>query len=269
MVSFAISIGFDTVRTPLECLGWHSYLLHLRFWMVAPAAASTAVILGGVAWKLGQRAPSAWLSGLESATPWVLRLLFLIYPLVTNVAFEAWPCYEFRAESDAVDGEGGEGGEGAEGGRAVEAYLKADVDVRCGSDEHGTTQATAWVAILLYAFGMIALNGSLLFLARHAISTGRHVTSLSRAIRFLHSEFEPRFFWWELVEMLRRLVLVGLMVLMQGSTMQLLAGILFSLVFLLLQVQSSIPSDSFRSLRIASDSFRFLPIFLLTPSDSF
>ena len=46
---------------------------------------------------------------------------------------------------------------------------------------------------------------------------------LSRAISFLHHEYEPHMFWWEVIEMLRRFVLVGLMVLMQvayfGRTM--------------------------------------------------
>ena len=43
-------------------------------------------------------------------------------------------------------------------------------------------------------------------------------------------------YWWELVEMLRRLVLVGLMVLMSGSMLQIILGTLFSAIFLLLQV---------------------------------
>ena len=37
-------------------------------------------------------------------------------------------------------------------------------------------------------------------------------SKLSVAIRFLHSEYHPAFFYWELAEMLRRLVLVGIFV---------------------------------------------------------
>ena len=32
---------------------------------------------------------------IELALPGTLRFLFLVYPLVTNVAFDAFPCYEF------------------------------------------------------------------------------------------------------------------------------------------------------------------------------
>ena len=59
------------------------------------------------------------------------------------------------------------------------------------------------------AFGLLAVNGLLLFLARKAILT-KTPTPLSNAIYFLYREFEPWAFWWELVEMLRRVVLVGL-----------------------------------------------------------
>ena len=42
---------------------------------------------------------------------------------------------------------------------------------------------------------------------------------------FLHSEYKPYVYWWELVEMLRRLVLVGLFVLYErGSLMQVTRG---------------------------------------------
>ena len=43
---------------------------------------------------------------------------------------------------------------------------------------------------------------------------------------------------WELVEMLKRFVLVGLMVLMQDTMMQLFVGLLLSCAFLLLQVSA-------------------------------
>ena len=35
-------------------------------------------------------------STLENVLPIVLRIAFLIYPIVTNVAFEAFSCFEFE-----------------------------------------------------------------------------------------------------------------------------------------------------------------------------
>ena len=34
-----------------------------------------------------------------SATPALLKLAFLAYPLVTNVAFEAFSCYDFELQT--------------------------------------------------------------------------------------------------------------------------------------------------------------------------
>ena len=34
-------------------------------------------------------------------------------------------------------------------------------------------------------------------------------TALSKALGFLHREYEPRYFWWEIVEVVKKLVLVG------------------------------------------------------------
>ena len=58
----------------------------------------------------------------ELVLPPVLRLLFLVYPLVTNIAFKAWPCYDF------------------EGGAS---YLMVDVDVECGTPAHDRVKAVA------------------------------------------------------------------------------------------------------------------------------
>jgi len=129
---------------------------------------------------------------------------------------DAFSCYEF------IDSE----------------WLKADVAIQCGTHEHDDAKALAWAAIFFYPVGLLVLNAALLFTARKAISSGRH-TPLSGRISFLYREFEPHLFWWELVEMLRRLVLVGLMVLAQGSMLQLVVGTMLSAVFLLFQVQAS------------------------------
>ncbi len=141
---------------------------------------------------------------------------------MTNIAFEAFACHTFTNSEGLVESR----------------WLKADVSIQCGTDEHNEAIALSWMAILLYPIGLLALCGGLLFAARSAILTKRP-TALSRAISFLWFEFEPHFFWWECVEMLRRLVLVGLMVLAQGSIMQLVFGTLLSVVFLLFQVQAA------------------------------
>mgnify|MGYP001210425638 CR=1 FL=1 len=85
----------------------------------------------------------------ELTAPVTLRIFFLLYPLVTNVAFEAFPCYGFE-NSDG--------------------YLAADVSIKCGSGEHNSAKALAIGAILLYPIGLLVLNGALLVASLTSVS---------------------------------------------------------------------------------------------------
>ena len=63
-------------------------------------------------------------------------------------------------------------------------------------------------------------------------------TRLSRALEFLYKEYLPEFFWWEIMEMFRRFVLVGILVMFRpGSLEQLVLGSSFCLVYLTVQLQ--------------------------------
>ena len=72
--------------------------------------------------------------------------------------------------------------------------------------------------------------------ARAAITSG-NASALSEAIRFLHGEYKPQFFLWELAEMARRFVLVGVFITVrQGSIEQLVYGTLVALVYMMVQL---------------------------------
>jgi hypothetical protein len=142
-----------------------------------------------------------------------VRLLFFLYPLIANVAFEALSCH--RAFDDGT------------------TFLIADVDIECRSDYyHSRVLPRAWASIAIFCFGLLAFNGVLLFSARRAI-VHKKPTALSRAVSFLYNDYKPWAFWWELLEMGRRLVLVGIFVLIErGSILQLVVGTMFCAVYL-------------------------------------
>ena len=120
----------------------------------------------------------------------------------------------------------------------------------------------AWAAVVIYPIGLVVLNASLLFCARKAIINKRE-TTLSKAIAFLHKEYEPLLFWWELVEMLRRFLLVGLMVVIyNGSMLQLVLGTLFAAILLFFQVQAAPFNDMADDYLAAAASFSLLIVFL-------
>ena len=94
----------------------------------------------------------------------------------------------------------------------------------------------AWIAIGLYPIGIWVFCGLLLFKASPAILAGKE-TPLSRAIGFLHREYDADSFWWELIEMLRKFLLVGLFVRVQpGSIMQISIGLVVAAAYLCVTV---------------------------------
>ena len=67
--------------------------------------------------------------------PHLLTLSFLVFPMVSSAAFQAFPCEEFD------DG----------------SFLRADFAIECGTPEHDQVVTLAWVGILLYPVGISLL----------------------------------------------------------------------------------------------------------------
>ena len=215
-----ISLGLEGV--PLTCVGAVGFHRELIFWMIVPLITFAVVVLVAymrafVLQMSGQRQPVSASSPFERILPIFLRVAFLAYPVVTSIAFEAFSCHVFD------DGAG--------------SWLVADVSIKCESSEHSAIKQTAWFAIVAYPIGMLATNAVLLFCSRSAISS-KQPTRLSRALGFLHREYKPAVFFWELMEMARRFLLVGLFVIVpydRGSLMQIGLATLTSMVFFFVQ----------------------------------
>jgi len=136
------------------------------------------------------------------------------------------------------------------------------VAIACGSPAHSRAVALAVIGILAYPVGLLLGFGALLFHARDAIRSGQP-NRVSRAITFLHSEYEPHLHWWELVEMLRRFLLVGIFVTVrQGSIEQLTYGAITALLFLALQVKAAPYRNASDDLMAAACSLCLALLFL-------
>ena len=208
----AITLGLD-VTAPFECFGASSYLQRLQFWIFAPLLVVLILFATGTVLRRGD-----WRNGVLWALPLVIKLMFLLYTTVNLRAFEAFRCYDF-----GIDGR----------------WLMADVKVACESAEHESIKGWAWLAILVYPVGWTATTALLLFVARKSILGLQKPTALSNALSFVYSEFEPAFFWWEVPEMARRFLLVGLMsIVLSGSIVQLVIAALFGILYLVLQLQA-------------------------------
>ena len=124
-MSFSVSFGLDVLATtPLECIGAEGFVPLLLFWMVVPPCAICLIPLFSALARLSARSglfkhrerraaakaanargrldqrqitgrsptPSHRERGLDVAgavertAPWLLRFLFLLYPVITNLA---------------------------------------------------------------------------------------------------------------------------------------------------------------------------------------
>ena len=229
-ISQLITLGIPMLleSTPLECLNLRGYTPELLFWACLPFGVVFVMLMIALIRNLMLRnevsATAVLLSAIRGGA---LQLLFLVYPILTTKAFEAFPCHEF------------------DDGRAV---LRVDVAIECDEPTtHGRAQTAAGAVIVIYPVGLLVIFRVLLFKARHDITSrapsqdgtlpALRPGSLSEAISFLHSGYRPEVYWWELMEMLRRLVLVGILVIFrQGSIEQLALGTLFALVYSAIQM---------------------------------
>jgi hypothetical protein len=227
LARFEVTLDLSIFHTPLECLGHGDFLSRLQFWMAVPPAAVILVVLLSACAECRNGLPMSTRHTLpfvgrviEYSTPWALRIMFLSYPTVTNVAFSAFSCYEFETG---------------------DSWLISDVSIRCNSHYH-TNVVAAWAlaAVAIYPLGLVLVCAMLLVLSQKAVRTGEP-TRLSTAIAFLHNEYRTMCFWWELMEMLRRFVLLGLLAFYptHGSLAQIAIGTLLCLVYLFVQMQAS------------------------------
>ena len=80
----------------------------------------------------------------------------------------------------------------------------------------------AWLAIVLYPVCVPIVYAVLFWKVRLAVWS-RKPTPLSESISFLTEDYDPPFFFWELVESYKKLLLVGAMsIVMEGTINQLI-----------------------------------------------
>ena len=270
-ISFGL-MGLST--TPLECMGLAGYMPKLFFWMFLPLACSALILAVVLVTRCGRRKnepiimkPTRTSAGhggsqtasiqrdeqdlreqtlLESTLPPFLQVMFILYPNVTKTAFDGLsPCYELG------DGFGGTRG-----------FLIADVNIECRTPQHDQVKLLAWTAVIIYPVGLMVLNSLLLMKASKAIVAGSN-TPLSRSIQFLFKEFNVTTFWWEIAEMLRKFLLVGIMVVIEpGTVTQLVLGTIISAVYLMIQLQAHPYKNKSDDYLAAASSFSMTMVFL-------
>ena len=90
--------------------------------------------------------------------------------------------------------------------------MRQDASVECGTDDHESIKNLAIGFIVLWPVGSLVLFTSLLAACYKPLQA-KTPNALTRATAFLHREYEKTWYWWEAVELARKLVLTGFVLL--------------------------------------------------------
>lgn len=192
-------------------------------------------------WYMHERRTIGSGRAIERCRGNLFALIFLIYPGVSNRAFSAFNCRRLSA------------------GVAV---LEADYGIDCATNSHTVFQALAAGVICIFCVGVPVFSMTVMLKrAKDNVmsDSDRYITRRvaeefnlhdSRAadviqdIRmgvdypFLVNAFNSRYFYWESIDMGRKLALVGLLVIAgQGSLSQIFIGICLSVASLIAQIK--------------------------------
>lgn len=213
----------------LDCIGLGGYTSNLVMSAVMPVLLLLLTALVSFACEAALTATRGreLLRGAAlRALPWLLLITFLVSTDICALAFRAFRCECFGEES----------------------WLRADYSMQCTtngcSDDAGATwtpewqaaRQTAWTVLWVYAMGVPCAYALLLAHERKTL-VAEGEAPLTGALAFLHDGYRPVCFWWELVNVLRKLLTVGFATLIMPGTMnQLVIVLMLVLVFLLLQL---------------------------------
>ena len=131
------------------------------------------------------------LAALRRVLPLTLGLTFLVLPSTSTRIFRAFLCETFEYDANAT---------------SSRRYLYADLTLSCDSDEYEATRTTALMMLTVWPVGIPMLYMALLWVSRNAICRGK-TTQLSAATQYLWGDYDGATFWWEPLEMCRKLTL--------------------------------------------------------------
>jgi len=194
---------------PTACLGDYSTRIWVgSTWPLVLIVACTVCLFGSeFVQRCGQRddqtlVRGALTAGLQRVLPLALSLTFLVLPSTSTRIFRAFLCETFEFDEGTS-----------------RRYLYADLTLSCDSDEYESTKATAFVMLAVWPVGVPMLYGVLLWASRESIRRGE-LTQLNLATRYMWGDYEAATFWWEPLEMCRKLTLTGWVLQIHGDAEQ-------------------------------------------------
>ena len=185
-LSVLTPLGFDIgsfIFPDWKCVG--GLTTRLAFNGMWPLVLMLAVALVFAARKAARKASA--LRSLEAA----VFISFCVLPSVTRSLFLAFQCQSFGFDDLTSE---------------TKSYLTASLDIECtGSGAHQPIIALAVGFIVVWPLAMPLLYALLLYRCRRSIQN-HQPSPLSRAIRFLWSDYEDGYYWYEMIALTKKLV---------------------------------------------------------------
>jgi len=128
-----------------------------------------------------------------------------------------------------------------------EKYMSSDLSVKESDPKYQTMVGYAYFFMLLYVFGIPALYIFVLYKKRHIIAKDpdrpgesvpkayhKEVMKCRTEFGSMYKDYKRKYYWFEIVEMIRKISLVGALVMLGSSGMQIFAGIIICFTYVLL-----------------------------------
>jgi hypothetical protein len=211
-ISKIINVDFMWLASPFSPCSFHaSYLdvFYVHMWILPIVVACTALAFVMARRKRSQETKEAM---FHVAIRVINVVVFVLYPGIGTRIFRIFKC---RQIGDAE-------------------YLMADFSIQCWQPDHYWAVGAAALCILVYIVGIPA--GSVYLLYRRKDKLG-HADTVS-LFGSLYLAYERPFWYWESVEMTKKMILAGgLVMVATGSSAQVLIGMLVALAYLMVVIR--------------------------------
>ena len=201
-LSEGVNIDWSGFFLPPQCLAYWARLVAVT---ISPVGLIALLLIAGAALRLRRwrdaptPRPRSWPAeaalGVLDFTPASLIIVFCFVPSVSASIFRAWSCQSYTISPPDQD-------------LVQVSYMRQDASIECYTAEHDSITLIAGLLLGLWPFGSMVLYGSLLAACYKPLHA-KTPTALTRATAFLHREYEKTWYWWEALELARKLVLTG------------------------------------------------------------
>lgn len=131
--------------------------------------------------------------------------------------------------------------------------MRRDLSVQCGSSEHAKIKSLAGFLVVLWPVGMVIMFVTALYQNREQLRSGAPKSPIAKSLKLLTGGYRPEYFYWEIVDIMRRLTVCGWVVLIPYDKVffRIILAISVSLIVLVMTASAlpcKRPEDNFLSI---------------------